>query len=139
MPVSDLHRQVASAALAAAAGHGFALAGGNALLAYGIITRPTQDVDLLRSYSNRADLLTRLTDVCRRASRPDARDDRNDLTLPNRSVQRRRVRDRLTDADIERLIAEFLAGTSKRELAGRYGISFSAVKALLRRHGVRRT
>ncbi len=46
MPVSDLHRQVASAALAAAAGQGFALAGGNALLAYGIITRPTQDVDL---------------------------------------------------------------------------------------------
>jgi len=46
MPVSDLHRQVASAALAATAGHGFALAGGNALLAYGIITRPTQDVDL---------------------------------------------------------------------------------------------
>lgn len=46
MPVSDLHRQVASAALAAAAGHGFALAGGNALLAHGIITRPTQDVDL---------------------------------------------------------------------------------------------
>lgn len=32
MPVSDLHRRVASAALAAAAGHGFALAGGNALL-----------------------------------------------------------------------------------------------------------
>jgi hypothetical protein len=46
MPVSDLHRQVASAALTAAAGHGFALAGGNALLAYGIITRPTQDADL---------------------------------------------------------------------------------------------
>lgn len=46
MPVSDLHRQVAGAALGAAAGHGFALAGGNALLAHGIITRPTQDVDL---------------------------------------------------------------------------------------------
>jgi hypothetical protein len=45
MPVSDLHRQVASAAMTAAAGHGFALAGGNALLAYGIITRPTQDAD----------------------------------------------------------------------------------------------
>lgn len=46
MPVSDLHRRVASAALGAAGGHGFALAGGNALLAHGIITRPTQDVDL---------------------------------------------------------------------------------------------
>jgi hypothetical protein len=45
MPVSDLHRRVASVALAAA-GHGFALGGGNALLAHGVITRPTQDVDL---------------------------------------------------------------------------------------------
>ena len=46
MPVSELHGQVAFIALRAAAGHGFALAGGNALLAHGIITRPTQDVDL---------------------------------------------------------------------------------------------
>jgi hypothetical protein len=44
--VSDLHRQVASIVLAAAAGHGFALGGGNALLAHGVTTRPTQDVDL---------------------------------------------------------------------------------------------
>jgi len=41
MPVSDLHRRVAAVALAAAAGHGFALGGGNALLAHGVISRPT--------------------------------------------------------------------------------------------------
>jgi len=46
MPVSDLHRQVAAIALAAAADYGFALGGGNALLAHGVISRPTQDVDL---------------------------------------------------------------------------------------------
>ena len=46
MPVSDLHRQVAAVALAAAREQGFALGGGNALLAYGVISRPTQDVDL---------------------------------------------------------------------------------------------
>jgi hypothetical protein len=46
MPVSDLHRQVAAVALTAAREHGFALGGGNALLAHGIISRPTQDVDL---------------------------------------------------------------------------------------------
>jgi hypothetical protein len=46
MPVSDLHRRVAAVALAAAAEHGFALGGGNALLAHGVISRPTQDVDL---------------------------------------------------------------------------------------------
>jgi hypothetical protein len=46
MPVSDLHRQVASVALRAAAAHGFALGGGNALIAYGLIDRVTQDIDL---------------------------------------------------------------------------------------------
>lgn len=46
MPVSDLHRRVAAVALGAARRHGFALGGGNALLAHGVTSRPTQDVDL---------------------------------------------------------------------------------------------
>jgi uncharacterized protein YjiS (DUF1127 family) len=46
MPVSNLHRRVAAIALAAAREHGFALGGGNALLAHGVISRATQDVDL---------------------------------------------------------------------------------------------
>ena len=46
MPVSELHREVAAIALRAAAPHGFALGGGNALIAHGIIERPTQDVDV---------------------------------------------------------------------------------------------
>ena len=46
MPVSDLHREVATVALRAAARHGFALGGGNALIAHGVIDRPTEDVDL---------------------------------------------------------------------------------------------
>jgi Nucleotidyl transferase AbiEii toxin, Type IV TA system len=46
MPVSELHRQVAAVALRAAAQHGFALGGGNALIAHGVIDRITQDVDL---------------------------------------------------------------------------------------------
>jgi hypothetical protein len=46
MPVSELHRQVAAVALRAAARHGFALGGGNALIAHGVIDRITQDVDL---------------------------------------------------------------------------------------------
>jgi hypothetical protein len=46
MPVSQLHGQVAAIALRAAAPHGFALGGGNALLAHGITERPTQDVDV---------------------------------------------------------------------------------------------
>ena len=46
MPVSTFHGQVAAAALRAAAQHGFALGGGNALIAHGIIDRVTQDVDV---------------------------------------------------------------------------------------------
>jgi hypothetical protein len=46
MPVDQFHRQVASIALGAAAGHGFALGGGNALITHGIIDRYTEDVDL---------------------------------------------------------------------------------------------
>lgn len=46
MPVSDLHRDIAAIALRAAAEHGFALAGGNALLAHEFVVRETEDVDL---------------------------------------------------------------------------------------------
>jgi hypothetical protein len=46
MPIDELQREVAATALRAAARHGFALAGGNALIAHGIIDRPTEDVDL---------------------------------------------------------------------------------------------
>jgi Nucleotidyl transferase AbiEii toxin, Type IV TA system len=46
MPIDELQREVATIALRAAARHGFALAGGNALIAHGIIDRPTDDVDL---------------------------------------------------------------------------------------------
>ncbi|MDQ2875504.1 MAG: nucleotidyl transferase AbiEii/AbiGii toxin family protein [Actinomycetota bacterium] len=47
MPTPDeFQARVARVALQAAAAHGFALAGGNALAAHGIISRPTHDVDL---------------------------------------------------------------------------------------------
>ena len=46
MPVGGLNRQVAALALAVAGEHGFALGGGSALLARGVISRPTQDADL---------------------------------------------------------------------------------------------
>ena len=44
--VSDFHREVVAVVLPVLTGHGFALAGGNALLAHGISTRPTRDVNL---------------------------------------------------------------------------------------------
>lgn len=46
MPLAPLHRQVAQIALRVTARYGFALGGGNALIAHGVTSRPTQDVDL---------------------------------------------------------------------------------------------
>jgi hypothetical protein len=45
---------------------------------------------------------------------------------------------RLSGADIQTIITEFLAGTPKHELARRYSISLSGLKNLLRRRGIRR-
>ena len=42
MPFDALQREVATIALRAAARHGFALAGGNALIAHGIIDVPAK-------------------------------------------------------------------------------------------------
>ena len=67
MPVDEFHRAVAATALRAAARYGFALGGGNALIAYGLIDRPTQDVDLFtdREHGVRAFAsLERLLDTC---------------------------------------------------------------------------
>jgi Nucleotidyl transferase AbiEii toxin, Type IV TA system len=46
MPINELQRDVAAIALRAAARHGFALAGGNALIVHRVVDRPTEDVDL---------------------------------------------------------------------------------------------
>jgi transposase len=43
--------------------------------------------------------------------------------------------DRLSERDRERLVAAFTAGTSKRKLAERYGITESSIKRLIRQHG----
>jgi hypothetical protein len=46
MPLEDLQQQVAAIVLRAAKRYGFALAGGCALIAHGVIDRRTEDVDL---------------------------------------------------------------------------------------------
>jgi hypothetical protein len=43
----DFEAEIARVALAAAGRHGFALVGGQALIAHGLISRPTEDVDLV--------------------------------------------------------------------------------------------
>lgn len=46
MGIIAFHRRVARIALAVAASEGFALGGGNALIAHGVVNRMTEDVDL---------------------------------------------------------------------------------------------
>jgi hypothetical protein len=47
--MDDFHRRLAEIGLEAAAEHGFALAGGYAVQAHGIVRRPSEDVDLFTS------------------------------------------------------------------------------------------
>lgn len=98
-------------------------------------------MDLLRRYSNRADLVARLQEVRGLIGEQDFHESQftSLINVPARPVRTWRVRDRLTGDDLQVLIADFLAGTSKRELAERYEVSFSTVKNILRQHGVRRT
>jgi DNA invertase Pin-like site-specific DNA recombinase len=101
--------------------------------------RPLTCVELVRRYSTRADLQERLAQAELRVRQRDAHEpDSHTNTLGGRVPGVWRVRDRLTDDDVLGLIAEFLAGTSKRVLADRYEISFSTVKRILRKHGARR-
>jgi hypothetical protein len=77
--------------------------------------------------------------VCQKAHERSEHDyDDPDMGVRGQTARVWRVRDRLTDDDVQLLAAEFLAGTSKRALAGQYGLSLSSVKNILRKHGVRR-
>jgi hypothetical protein len=52
MSILEFHRNVATIALRVAGRHGFALGGGNALMAHGIVDRLTEDVDLFTDRSD---------------------------------------------------------------------------------------
>jgi DNA-directed RNA polymerase specialized sigma24 family protein len=62
----------------------------------------------------------------------------NGLTGSGQVPRRHAIIDRLAAADIEILIALYCAGTTIRELAEKHSISETAIKALLRKRGVRR-
>ncbi|MFF3443538.1 nucleotidyl transferase AbiEii/AbiGii toxin family protein [Streptosporangium sp. NPDC002721] len=60
--MDDYHRRLARIALEAAGEHGFALAGGYAVQAYGVLQRPSEDIDLFTS-SVRNDFVDGVTKV----------------------------------------------------------------------------
>ena len=68
MPVSPLHGQVTAIALRAAAPHGFALGGGNALIAHGLIDRPTQDVNVFSNEEGGVEAAADAVDAALRAA-----------------------------------------------------------------------
>ncbi len=105
---------------------------------FGNLGHPPYLVELVRRYCNRPDLQERLAEVCRKARERSEHDDDPDMGVRGQTARVWRVRDRLTDDDVQLLAAEFLAGTSKRVLAERYNLSLSTVKNILRKHGVRR-
>jgi hypothetical protein len=56
---------------------------------------------------------------------------------PSYVTRRWRIADRLSEEQIAALIDAFVSGTPKHVLAKRYGVSLTAIKDLLRAHGVR--
>jgi hypothetical protein len=81
MPVSGFHAEVAAIALRAAAPHGFALAGGNALIAHGISDRPTLDVDVFSDEEGGVEAAAGVVEAALRSAglRAERRDDAADL------------------------------------------------------------
>ncbi|WP_030509670.1 nucleotidyl transferase AbiEii/AbiGii toxin family protein [Microbispora rosea] len=61
--MDDFHRRLATIALRVAADHGFALAGGYAVQAHGVLERPSEDIDLFTS-SVRDDFSEGVAKIC---------------------------------------------------------------------------
>ncbi len=78
MPIDELQRDVATIALRVASGHGFALAGGNALIAHGLVDRPTEDVDLFSNEEGGVEAAADAVEAALRAAGFDA--ERQDKT-----------------------------------------------------------
>jgi hypothetical protein len=93
-------------------------------------------VSLIQAYSKRRDLADALACAVHQLRQAQA-PTREPASGMRSTVSHRqwRVGARLSEADMERLLVAFTAGTSKRKVAERYGISESSVKRLIRQHG----
>jgi hypothetical protein len=58
-----IHRRLAQIGLRVGGPYGFALAGGHAIAAHGILDRPSEDVDLFADWHRRADFPTAVDEV----------------------------------------------------------------------------
>ena len=80
-------------------------------------------VELVRRYSNRADLRKRLRETLQRVTQKQVQDQQVlDMTVSGQASGVWRVRDRLSDEDVDKAIAQFRTGTPKRVLAVQFGV-----------------
>jgi len=97
-------------------------------------------VGLLTHYSNRSDLLHELDVAGDRLQRAqeDGTPSVRSVRSPDRKGHAHGLTERLTEAQVGEIVAAFEAGTLRRQLAERYGISISSVGRLLRQDRQRR-
>jgi uncharacterized alpha-E superfamily protein len=98
---------------------------------------PLTCVDLVQAYSKRRDLADTLVSAVQQLRKAQAQTEGLVQSVRSAPLSTRqwRIGDRLSQDDREQLLAAFTAGTSKRKLAERYGISESSVKRLIRQQG----
>lgn len=93
-------------------------------------------MDLIGSYSNRQDLADALVSAVQQLRKAQEQPIEPALSVRSaKSPGQWRIGDRLSEADLEQLLAAFTAGMSKKKLAERYGISRGSVRRLIERYG----
>ena len=98
-------------------------------------------MELLRRYSNRPELVKPLRAVLKRLSAEDGTDASSAGSEPASTSSPSspwRLRERLTEAQIEQLIAEYHAGATIKAVAAHYGLGTTTIKRLLRQRRARR-
>jgi hypothetical protein len=100
-----------------------------------------QPVELLRRYSNRPELVRPLRALIKRLSTKDGASPTTggEPSDPAHSPSGPwRLPDRLSEAQIEQLIAEYRAGATIKAVAEHYGFGTTTIKRLLRQRRARR-
>lgn len=90
-------------------------------------------VDLVRAYSNRADLCDDLARAVVRLRSAQLKQDFTRQSVQSISTPRAlRLHDRLTDDEVAKLLACYQQGTTFRELAEQFAVSTTSVKKILK-------
>jgi DNA-directed RNA polymerase specialized sigma24 family protein len=98
------------------------------------------EVEVLRHYSNRPDLLKQLRRVVVIMS-DDGRGggvDADGEASASGVIRSRRLRDRFSPDDLQVMVDLYLSGTTAKQIAEKFGVSLRSVKRLLHEHDVHR-